>query len=52
MNNSTRHPRTMQSAFGPYTDSILYPMRDPARPRLWVWIVVYLTAAIVLALTF
>ena len=26
--NSRRYPRTMQSAFGPYTDSRLHPMPD------------------------
>jgi len=26
--NARRHPRTLQQAFGPYTDSTLHPMRD------------------------
>ena len=29
MNNTTRqHPRTMQQAWGPYTNSLLYPLPD------------------------
>ena len=26
--NTRRHPRTMQAAFGPYTDNRLYPMHE------------------------
>jgi len=29
--NNDRHPRTMQQAFGPYTDNQLLPMREPRR---------------------
>ena len=28
--NTRRHYRTMQAAFGPYTDNVLYPMREPS----------------------
>jgi len=50
--NARKYPRTMQAAFGPYTNHTLHPMPDAHRPRLWVWIAVYLTAAIVLAVVF
>ena len=26
--NTRRHFRTMQAAFGPYTDNVLHPMRE------------------------
>jgi hypothetical protein len=29
--NTRRHPRSMQDAFGPYTDNRLQPMRDSFR---------------------
>lgn len=31
MNNTRKFPRTLQEAFGPYTDNLLYPM--PECPR-------------------
>jgi hypothetical protein len=32
--NTRRYPRTMQEAFGPYTDDRLEPMDEPRRPLL------------------
>jgi len=32
--NTRRHPRSMQAAFGPYTDNRLHPMRDQEPMRL------------------
>ena len=26
--NTRRYPRDMKTAFGPYTDNVLYPMRE------------------------
>jgi hypothetical protein len=35
MSNTTRkHPRTLQQAFGPYTDNRIEPSSDEARHRL------------------
>ena len=32
--NTRRHPRTMQEAFGPYTDSTIY---EPSVSYPWTW---------------
>lgn len=47
--NARRYPRTLSEAFGPYERGPVHPMPDNSRPRLWLWITVYATAAIVLA---
>lgn len=31
MNTTRRHPRTLQDAFGPYTDHHIYETREPSR---------------------
>jgi hypothetical protein len=35
--NTRRYPRTLQQAFGPYTDSRLLPMNNPPSERSHVW---------------
>ena len=46
--NTRRYPRTLQQAFGPYTDNTLHPMREPANRRWQDW-AIYLIAVITLA---
>ena len=48
--NARRYPRTLQQAFGPYTDSTLHPMREPRNRRRqdWALYVVAVVAAVVL----
>lgn len=31
-----RYPRTMQQAFGPFTNNVLYPMPDPQITPWWI----------------
>lgn len=38
-----RAARTMQSAFGPYTNHYLHPMREPRR-RMWQDVAIYIVA--------
>ena len=45
--NTRRHFRTMQAAFGPYTDNVLYPMHEPS---FWTPIRVALTVVYAVAL--
>ena len=35
MQQCYRHPRSMQQAFGPYTDHRLHPMPDPPSELSW-----------------
>lgn len=36
--NTRRYPRTLQQAFGPYTDSKLHPMREPRTRHAQDWL--------------
>ena len=44
--NTRRYPRTLQEAFGPYTDSKIH---EPHRPLTLAQIILYPTAVAVLA---
>lgn len=43
--NPRRYPRTLQEAFGPYTDSRLEPLREP-RSYKWADWALYIIALI------
>jgi hypothetical protein len=47
--NARKYPRTMQAAFGPYTDNRLHPMPEPRRRfhQDWTMYVVALLAVMV-----
>lgn len=46
-------PRTMQEAFGPYTDDALHPIPEPrtwgTEDRIVTWLMIVLAACLVLA---
>lgn len=44
--NARKYPRTMQQAFGPYTDDRLHPMPDPKRTHEAADIALYIVALI------
>lgn len=46
--NIRRYPRTMQQAFGPYTDNRLHPMPEPKRSHEAADIALYIVALIAL----
>jgi hypothetical protein len=41
------YSRTMQQAFGPYTDHILHPMADPPSARSWALSDVAITSILI-----
>ena len=43
-------PRTMQSAFGPHTDSALHPMPEAPRQHPADWAILAISVCVVLAL--
>ena len=44
--NARKYPRTMQQAFGPYTDDRLHPMPDPKRTHEAADIALYIVAVL------
>jgi hypothetical protein len=50
-NNTRQYPRTMQQAFGPYTDRQLQPMRDNERSwRLSDGVIAAILVAVIVGL--
>lgn len=46
--NTRRYPRTLQQAFGPYTDNTLHPMREPRTRHAQDWLL-YAVAVVAVA---
>lgn len=48
--NTRRYPRTLQQAFGPYTDNTLHPMPEPRARRRQDWVLYLVAVAAVTAI--